>query len=246
MFNFKFKKKVVLGTFTKKKLQPSVLVGVASNSFLGLLAGGTPGALTTKGAAQTQSIGSLKYRLDLFLKLLAPASRFAIFKKKGASSNVFFFSFVLWPAEFLDLLALLFYSNPIFSNTKYFDTSAFLKQGRKRFTLVLYYVFKVPLFSSWLIVFVETGSTTATKDAPRVLSLETLFRGAAWAERELSELFGFFFFFKSNNRKLVTDYFFKVYPLLKWVPSIGFSEIYVSSEGFFFLRPVKVFNSSLS
>ena len=58
--------------------------------------------------------------------------------------------------------------------------------------------------------------------------------------------FGICFLAKITNRKLVTDYFFKVYPLLKWVPSIGFTEVYCSAEGFFANRSVKVFNSCLS
>ena len=48
-----------------------------------------------------------------------------------------------------------------------------------------------------------------------VLSIESIFKSAAWAEREVSELFGVFFFLKVSNRKLITDYFFKIYPMLK-------------------------------
>jgi ribosomal protein S14 len=246
LFNFKFKKKVFLSSYIKKNKSSPLLVGVSQNTFVGFIeSSGTTNRVSQAGAAQGR-LGSLKYRLDLFLKLLIPVSKFLVFKKKAPSAGVFFFSFILWPGEFLDLLALVLYANPVFLNTKYFDTSAFLKSKRRGLSLVLYYIFKVPLFSTWLVVFVETGDAARSSGSPRVLSIETLFRGASWAERELSELFGFFFFFKSNNRKLITDYFFKVYPLLKWVPSIGFSEIYVSAEGFFFLRPVKVFNASLS
>ena len=130
----------------------------------------------------------------------------------------------------------------MFANSKLFDISAYVGVAS---AVTLYYIFLVPTFSSWLIVFLGAASR-ARGARSGVVSIEVLFKSAAWAEREASELFGVWFFFKKNNRKLITDYFFKMYPMLKWVPSIGFSEVYVSAEGFFANRPVKVFNSALA
>lgn len=142
----------------------------------------------------------------------------------------------------MDVLALTLHSNPIFSGSKLFDLSAYSANSG---ALTIYYVFSVPAFSSWLVVFVSVTSQSS-KARANVISVESLFKSAAWAEREAGELFGVWFLFKRNNRKLVTDYFFKIYPMLKWVPSIGFSEVYLSAEGYFANRPVKVFNSALA
>lgn len=151
-------------------------------------------------------------------------------------------AYAVWPAQHLDVLALTLHANPVFANTKLYDISAYAAPDA---AVVVYYIFSVPIFSTWLVVFVG-ASTRKTSTRAGVVSIETLFKSAAWAEREASELFGVWFFFKKNNRKLITDYFFKIYPMLKWVPSIGFSEVYVSAEGYFANRPVKVFNSALS
>jgi hypothetical protein len=248
VFNYRFKDNVKRSDYYVQSAQVD-LAAVFTSSGPGIIIGGllkvgprTPGRVAGAVTSRVQ----LKYRMDLFLKLLIPAARFMVFKKRGGSVNFFFFDMVLWPGEFLDLLALMLYSNPIFLNSKYFDTSGFVRSGLAGASVFLYYIFKIPLFSAWLVLFIPGGMPGSGRGSAKIISVESLFRGAAWAEREFSELFGFFFLLKSNNRKLITDYFFKVFPMLKWVPSIGFSELYVSSEGFFFTRPVKVFNGSLS
>lgn len=188
---------------------------------------------------------SVGTRLDVFLRLIISSSIFFVFKKK----NVNFFrsiqKLILWPSEYFDLLSLLLYSNPLFMNTKCFDLSAYWNS--LNFKGVLYYIFKISGMSCWLIIFINIKyKKNKYSKVNKVISQEVLFKSMAWAEREVSELFGLFFFFKSNNRKLITDYFFKIYPLLNWVPSVGFSELYLSAEGFFFNRSIKIFNSTLA
>jgi len=187
----------------------------------------------------------LKSRIDIFIRLLVPGAAFLVLKKKLNTFFFFFSTIILWPKEYFDILSLILYSNIFFINTKLFDVTASNNIKKKKINFFLYYIFKVPVFSVWLVVFIELKKITGSS-CKGIISIETIFKSAAWAEREVSELFGIFFFFKSSNRKLITDYFFKLYPMLKWVPSIGFSEVFLSSEGFFFNRSVKVFNSSLS
>jgi ribosomal protein S14 len=189
---------------------------------------------------KNKQTNNLKSRIDVFLRLLLPTVFFFSLKKTHKTVLFNFYSFLFWPVVFLDLLAIIIFSNPIFLNVQFFDLSAFINSSLAN-KLTLYYTFKIPLFATWLVVFLPLTSSNVV--AP---SLEILFKSLAWAEREVSELFGFYFFFKKNNRKLITDYFFKINPLLKWVPSIGFSEVYLSSEGFFKNRSIKVFNASLS
>lgn len=184
-------------------------------------------------------------RVDLAIRLLLPTVPFKAVSKKSASALLKNETILVWPQENLDQLGLILYSNPLFTNAKLFDISAYIRNESGSHTVV-YYIFNLPLFSTWLVLFIKYCSHQPKAGAGGLVSLELLFKSAAWAEREAGELFGIFFFFKRNNRKLVTDYFFKVYPMLKWVPSIGFSEVYLSAEGFFANRPVKVFNSALA
>lgn len=213
---------ILAPALVKKKIKQKFLVGVNTRSFL-------------KSTYSTD--------LSVYLRVLVPLAPFLVVKKKSQFLKTFTGTLLIWPGELLDTLALILYSNPIFFNTKLFDFSIFINKA----SYVLYYIFKVPLFSTWLVVFSNYSHLGAPSSKNfNLISTETLFYSMSWLEREASELFGIFFFNKQNNRKLITDYFFKVYPMLKWVPSIGFSEVYVSSEGFFTTRKIKVFNSTLS
>lgn len=190
---------------------------------------------------------TFSYRVDVFFRLLVPAALFVTVFKSYKSVFLNTYTYLIISPQSLDVFNLLLFSNPLFLNTKLFDISAFINNLTTSTFKVLYYVYKLPTFSTWLILFTpyENLSSNLTT-SPKILSVEKLFKAASWAEREISELFGIFFFSKVTNRKLITDYFFKVYPLLKWVPSVGFTEVYCSSEGFFSNRSVKVFNSALS
>lgn len=190
---------------------------------------------------------TFSYRVDVFFRLLVPAALFVTVFKSYKSVFLNTYTYLIISPQSLDVFNLLLFSNPLFLNTKLFDISAFINNLTTSTFKVLYYVYKLPTFSTWLILFTpyENLSSNLTT-SPKILSVEKLFKAASWAEREISELFGIFFFSKVTNRKLITDYFFKVYPLLKWVPSVGFTEVYCSAEGFFSNRSVKVFNSALS
>lgn len=190
---------------------------------------------------------NLKNRIDIVLKLLAPSTSFFILKKNFFNFNFFFFTHLIWPGEYLDILILLFKSNPFFINTKLYDSSLFFINTSTTFKKVIYYIFKIPLFSNWLVIFFNLESSLSNFSKKlKVISIETAFKAMGWIERESSELFGIFFFGKKNNRKLITDYFLKIYPMLKWVPSIGFSELSLSSDGSFVLRNIKIQNISLA
>ena len=190
---------------------------------------------------------SFSYRVDVFFRLLLPAALFVAVFKSYQSVFLNTYTYLIIAPQTLDVFNLLLFSNPLYMNTKLFDISAFINSVSATSFKVLYYVYKLPTFATWLIMFVpyenlSSRSFTSTK----ILSVEKLFKAASWAEREVGELFGISFMSKITNRKLITDYFFKVYPLLKWVPSVGFTEVYCSAEGFFANRSVKLFNAALS
>lgn len=246
LFNYKFhnpKKERIANRFLKQSFFKFSMLGLKSlilyrKSELAVRKG--PNILKKKSGI------ILKLRLDIFLKLLVPGVTFLLLEKLTRNFISGKILTVLWPAEHLDILGLLLYANPIFLNTSLFDFSAYSGLKNEKSALVLFYLFKVPIISGWLVVFINQKLGVNSGKVVNVVSLEILFKSLSWAEREVSELFGVFFFFKKNNRKLISDYFLKVYPMMKWVPSVGFSEIYLSSEGFFFNRPVRVFNGALS
>jgi len=196
------------------------------------------------------SEATFSYRVDIFFRLLIPAALFLTVTKSYKSIFLNTYTYLLVSPHFIDVFTLLLFSNPLFANTKLFDLSAFINNSSKDVFKCVYYVYKVPTFSTWLVFFTPYENLSSGKSVActrtKLVSIEKLFKSASWAEREVSELFGIFFLSKITNRKLITDYFFKIYPLLKWVPSVGFTEVYCSAEGFFANRAVKVFNSSLS
>ena len=60
-------------------------------------------------------------------------------------------------------------------------------------------------------------------------SFNYLFSSLNWMEREVFDMFGFYFFNHSNLKPILLDYGFNYKPLLKTYPTSGFVEIYFSS-----------------
>jgi len=58
-----------------------------------------------------------------------------------------------------------------------------------------------------------------------IISLNNIFKSAAWLEREIWDLFGIKFLFHNDLRRILTDYGFLGHPLLKQFPLIGFIEL---------------------
>lgn len=56
-------------------------------------------------------------------------------------------------------------------------------------------------------------------------SLSPLYKGINWLEREAYDMFGVWFFNHLNLRRILTDYGFKGFPLLKDFPVFGFKEL---------------------
>lgn len=59
----------------------------------------------------------------------------------------------------------------------------------------------------------------------KVHSLNSIFNGACWYEREIWDFFGIAFIYNSDLRRLLTDYAFEGYPLKKDFPLSGFIEV---------------------
>jgi len=61
-----------------------------------------------------------------------------------------------------------------------------------------------------------------------VRSLDSIYLNLNWVEREIGEMFGIFYKFKLDSRKLLLDYSKQEYPLLKTYPCEGYNEVFYS------------------
>lgn len=78
-------------------------------------------------------------------------------------------------------------------------------------------------------------------------TVSNVFFGTQWCEREVRDLFGYFFLSNLDLRRLITDYGFRGYPLLKHFPLTGFYEIRRNEmTKSLCYRPVKFCNEFIS
>lgn len=83
----------------------------------------------------------------------------------------------------------------------------------------LIYIFYMPKWGVRLFLIVNS------KCYKFIATASEFFNGAEWPERECSEMFGVQFVEKIDNRKLMLDYNFEGYPLLKKFPVSGYEEL---------------------
>jgi NADH-quinone oxidoreductase subunit C len=92
------------------------------------------------------------------------------------------------------------------------------------YRLRLYYVFFNRIFGFSLNLKLNLNS----KDI--LLSAIDYFNSANWLEREVYDMYGFFFYKNFDMRRILTDYGFIGYPLRKDFPLTGFTEVQYSEE----------------
>lgn len=86
----------------------------------------------------------------------------------------------------------------------------------KRFKVFLY----IRNYSEELIIV-----TPLSIDNLFTISLESVFLGSNWAEREIYDMYGIYFYNHSDLRRILTDYGFSGYPLRKDFPVSGYFQI---------------------
>ena len=67
-------------------------------------------------------------------------------------------------------------------------------------------------------------------DNTNLYSVSSIFNSADWMEREVFDMFGIYFLFHQNFRKILTDYGYLESPLRKNFPLTGFYEVFYSKS----------------
>ena len=97
-----------------------------------------------------------------------------------------------------------------------------LLQDKYRFSVV-YDLLSLTFYSRLRIkIFID--------DYMYVPSIINIFKNANWWEREIWDLYGIFFEFHSDLRRLLNDYSFEGYPMRKDFPLSGFTEVKYSQN----------------
>lgn len=63
------------------------------------------------------------------------------------------------------------------------------------------------------------------KEDEDISSIDRIYKGSAWLEREVWDMFGIFFINHPDLRRILTDYGFEGFPLRKDFPVTGYSDI---------------------
>lgn len=109
-----------------------------------------------------------------------PVALFVTVFKSYRSVFLNTYTYLIISPQSLDVFNLLLFSNPLFLNTKLFDISAFINNLTVSTFKVLYYVYKLPTFSTWLILFIPYENLSSNLiTSPKILSIEKLFKAAS-------------------------------------------------------------------
>lgn len=158
--------------------------------------------------------------LRLFSPLILKISIHNYFLKEQSMVDFFIdinFKNINLVCFFLSKSLLFFYEQLI--NITCIDnlTLSSTKKVNSRFTLV-YLLNSINTTSRILITYSVSMDNL-------LFSLSSIFKNALWLEREIFDLFGLFFFFHKDLRRILTDYGFKGFPLRKDFPLTGYIEL---------------------
>lgn len=94
-----------------------------------------------------------------------------------------------------------------------------------KYRFVLLYNFISILFNQRILCKLFLSNKTSS-----IISIDSIYIGANWSEREIFDMFGIFFNQNKDLRRILTDYGFDGYPLKKDFPLTGYLELYYDEE----------------
>lgn len=170
----------------------------------------------------------------MFKKNKLPVHLFLIFEQLNllyltSTVNKPNYAFIFWPTHALPALTKVLSSEVTLASStlmeasaidtsKFFTTLNTFSFFNKEIKSLFFYLFHF-YFLSYRLIFCFSGSSS-------LYSVEGSYPNASWLEREFSEMYGLFFYNKTDSRNLLLDYTFTDHPLSKTYPCTGFSEIF--------------------
>lgn len=157
------------------------------------------------------------FYINIIIKFLFFAKFYLITKRK----SFFTFDYSLFTIKsYMPSILYLFRNSSVFSSSIFLDLSAFERPNMvDSVAFSLFYLFYIPLLGIRISLNFVVGQKKTVK------SMASCFQALEWAEREVSEMLGIKFLLKKDSRKLLLDYSFVGFPLLKHFPVVGLVEL---------------------
>jgi NADH:ubiquinone oxidoreductase subunit C len=174
-----------------------------------------------------------KYQFPIFL--------FIILEK---SSLTFWTSKVLNPNHFICLIdkSWIYLLNQVIKNELFLAKSAlvenssidtinfsnrnflinFFSKHNRNLVYYSYYMYFIKMRLTFLFLTNSNGNSVSSG----LNSVDKIYKNANWLERETSEMYGVYYYWKTDTRKLLLDYSKFENPLLKDFPSEGFQDVF--------------------
>jgi NADH-quinone oxidoreductase subunit C len=186
----------------------------------------------TEGGIGMKLIDFFEYYYYLFEKIvfinLSDLSQF-MYIKYNYFINIFVNVFDIYYA------ALILNKNSFFNFKCALDFSVVDFYFKKNNRFKLFYIFLNLRVNKKLCLFANPKNTIYCS------SICNIYNSMGWSEREVWDMFGFFFLNNCNLRRILSDYGFKGYPLRKDFPLTGFLELnFNNSLGEIQYRPVQL------
>lgn len=155
-------------------------------------------------------------------------------------------NFILWTSKKLNPNHFVFYTseNLIYILNQFFKNEinlqfSYLLENSAIDTLNYFNIMNISaiffkknrflVFYSYYFYNIKTRLTlisTCNNKNKSIQSIDTIFKNASWLERETSEMYGIYFLWKTDIRKLLLDYSKNDAPLLKDFPVCGYQDYF--------------------
>jgi len=174
-----------------------------------------------------------KYQFPLFLFIILEKSSITFWTSKILSPNHFIclmdkswgylLNQILKNEVFLAKSALVENSSVdtiSFSNDNFLIN--FFSKHNRNLVYYSYYMYFMKIRLTLFYFCSNSGNITSGG----LTSIDRIYKNANWLERETSEMYGIYYYWKSDTRKLLLDYTKHENPLLKDFPSEGFQDVF--------------------
>lgn len=139
-------------------------------------------------------------------------------------SNIFYLSLLIQANKFLILMSIFRYNSLIFNNTL-IDINSYEYNNTGSMSLNTVNPIIVTYNLNCLLLSTQVNISVYTDLIQSLPSITPLYKVASWVEREVAEMVGINYGNKSDNRRLLLDYCFVGFPILKSFALVGYVEL---------------------